>query len=440
MADIRINSLTTTASSTASDDFIAVDGATNGTRKLNAYSPTFGGNATVAGNTNTFGAGGTGGANSQLILEGGSAANGGGAILYRKNGTVKAYAGMESSILGGGSTSDNYIIYTSSGLALTVAGQQVQANATTASTTTSTGALVVGNGTSGGLGVGGQITAGGNIVSQGTAILIGNGTDNSATLYATGGPVKFFANATEAGRFATAGNLLIGTTTDSSNGKLQLTTHTTSAGGIGFGTDTSLYRGAGGNLCLNDTGTNAAFSLCNGGTKRADFYAQGSTSALIIGPVTAGWSTVLMSGAGTTALTITSAQQVQVNATTASTSTSSGALVVSGGAGVAGKVNAGSFTTTGHTTSAVENVNVSTTAVDIAIATSVGAIYFVSGYNASGGAQGTWLLMVRGTNITTVSSDNNTGLTVTFSMSSGKLQAATASGTLVTNAFAITRS
>ncbi len=49
MADIRINSLSTTASSTASDDFLAVDGTTNGTRKLNAYSPTFGGNLTVSG-------------------------------------------------------------------------------------------------------------------------------------------------------------------------------------------------------------------------------------------------------------------------------------------------------------------------------------------------------------------------------------------------------
>ena len=42
MADIRINALATTAASTASDDFIAVDGSANGTRKLNAYSPTFG--------------------------------------------------------------------------------------------------------------------------------------------------------------------------------------------------------------------------------------------------------------------------------------------------------------------------------------------------------------------------------------------------------------
>lgn len=49
MADIRINALATTAASTASDDFLAVDGSANGTRKLNAYSPTFGGNLTVSG-------------------------------------------------------------------------------------------------------------------------------------------------------------------------------------------------------------------------------------------------------------------------------------------------------------------------------------------------------------------------------------------------------
>lgn len=55
MADIRINSLPTTASASSSDDFLALDGATNGTRKLNAYSPTFGGNLTVSGTgTSTF--------------------------------------------------------------------------------------------------------------------------------------------------------------------------------------------------------------------------------------------------------------------------------------------------------------------------------------------------------------------------------------------------
>jgi hypothetical protein len=100
---------------------------------------------------------------------------------------------------------------------------------------------------------------------------------------------------------------------------------------------------------------------------------------------------------------------------------------------------AGAVTTKGSTLSAINNTNVSTTATDIAIATSVGGLYFVTGYNTSGGAQGTWLLMARGTNVTTISSDNNTGLTVTYSVSAGKLQAATASGTIALIATAITR-
>ena len=41
MADIRIKDLATTASVTASDDFMAVDGVTNGTRKLSAATPSF---------------------------------------------------------------------------------------------------------------------------------------------------------------------------------------------------------------------------------------------------------------------------------------------------------------------------------------------------------------------------------------------------------------
>ena len=41
MADIRIKDLATTATTTASDDFMAVDGSTNGTRKLSAATPAF---------------------------------------------------------------------------------------------------------------------------------------------------------------------------------------------------------------------------------------------------------------------------------------------------------------------------------------------------------------------------------------------------------------
>ena len=49
MADIRIKDLATTASTTASDDFMAVDGTTNGTRKLSAATPSFATSVTVPG-------------------------------------------------------------------------------------------------------------------------------------------------------------------------------------------------------------------------------------------------------------------------------------------------------------------------------------------------------------------------------------------------------
>lgn len=72
-------------------------------------------------------------------------------------------------------------------------------------------------------------------------------------------------------------SVLVGTTTDSNNGILQLATHTTSAGGIGFGTDCSIYRtGAGtmgltpfsyafvsGNTTLNSTVGNLALASWN---------------------------------------------------------------------------------------------------------------------------------------------------------------------------------
>ena len=49
MPNIRIKDIPSTASATSSTDFIGIDGSANGTRKLNAYSPTFGGNLTVSG-------------------------------------------------------------------------------------------------------------------------------------------------------------------------------------------------------------------------------------------------------------------------------------------------------------------------------------------------------------------------------------------------------
>ena len=211
MADIRIKDLTTTASSTASDDFIAVDGTTNGTRKLSAFSPTFGGNATVTGTltvngtnpssiprlslnspvseTYNFSAIGTI-QSADVSLEVTSTAATGlgiGLVVRRTNGgefarfingaVTTQLANMSCDAAGTYfSISSAVGMYLNSTKTMLTGGNVLiggttdipgtgglKVFGTTASTTTSTGALVVGNGTQGGLGVGGAIYAGGNI-------------------------------------------------------------------------------------------------------------------------------------------------------------------------------------------------------------------------------------------------------------------------------------
>lgn len=57
----------------------------------------------------------------------------------------------------------------------------------------------------------------------------------AALLFFTGG-------ASERARIDNSGNLLLGLTVSQGNGRLQLATHTTAIGGIGFGSDASLFR------------------------------------------------------------------------------------------------------------------------------------------------------------------------------------------------------
>jgi len=80
MADIRIKDLGTTASVTASDDFMAVDGTTNGTRKLSAATPSFATSVTVPGVSAP--------ASTDLTLAGGSS----GASLVLGQGTTAGSA------------------------------------------------------------------------------------------------------------------------------------------------------------------------------------------------------------------------------------------------------------------------------------------------------------------------------------------------------------
>jgi hypothetical protein len=85
------------------------------------------------------------------------------------------------------------------------------------------------------------------------------------------------------------------------------------------------------------------------------------------------------------------------------------------------------------------SINVSTTPVALSRVTGTSGLFFVMGYNASGGAQGWYLVASTGSGTPTVISSGGTpGLTLTFTMSGGQLNAQTASGTFVANAFSIT--
>jgi hypothetical protein len=151
-------------------------------------------------------------------------------------------------------------------------------SSTTASTTTSSGALVVGNGTSGGLGVGGAINAGGNIKSSVSASGASGGVllaENTAAA-ATGNQASvFFPTSTGASTY------------------WQLIGRQNSA-------------------TANDQTLRVVF----GGVAQHTYFNASD-------------------------LSVQSGITLKVLATTASTSTSSGALVVSGGVGVAGSIYAG---------------------------------------------------------------------------------------------------
>ena len=160
-------------------------------------------------------------------------------------------------------------------------------------------------------------------------------------------------------------NLLLGTGTDSSNGRLQLATHNTIAGGIGFGTDVSLIRAGAGTLqILSGSTTGAKLTL----------YAPDSTSANTLSwahPGSRIWDLGTVAGSVTTLkLTVTSPSlctfsidpNVSIAATTASTSTSTGALIVSGGVGVAGQGWFGNYVTVDTTSGAAYRVRKSNAA------------------------------------------------------------------------------
>jgi hypothetical protein len=102
------------------------------------------------------------------------------------------------------------------------------------------------------------------------------------------------------------GTLVVGSTSAASgSGKLELATHTTYAGGIGFGTDTSLYRVSAGNLAVDSiSGTNPVVLLRESSVNKA--YLATSSGTMYIGTHTA--NSIQLQTNTTTALTLDSSQ------------------------------------------------------------------------------------------------------------------------------------
>jgi hypothetical protein len=295
MADIRINSLPTTASASSSNDFLAIDGATNGTRKLSAYSPTFGGAVTINGN-GTYGA------------------------IQLPSGTTSIY--------GVAFGTDTNLWRTDSGN-LELGGSSV--------------ALI-------GLNVGG--TNKGYFYNNGTdTTLAGAGTLTFKSNGTTTGLTLDSSNATLAGNLTVSGTgtsnvggtLVVGSTSAASgSGKLELASHTTSAGGIGFGTDNQLFRYNGVQVALTNASGTSGSAIASNLQLRVENSGNGgiqinvpdaSTGGVYFGRAAdAYYSAVERSGTnlllrnnGTTALTLDSSQNATfAGSVTATTSSASG--------------------------------------------------------------------------------------------------------------------
>ena len=152
--------------------------------------------------------------------------------------------------------------------------------------------------------------------------LVIQGNNNPALTISTAGNTTVNGNLTVSGTgtSSVAGTLLVGKTSpDSGNGKLQLATHSDSTGGIGFGTDVSLWRTNANIVSLGGANAIGLYLRDTSGSQNlSEFYSD--TAQTYVGTKTA--LPLILRTNNTTALTLDSSQ----NATFAGTVRSTGAL------------------------------------------------------------------------------------------------------------------
>lgn len=301
MADIRINSLPTTATSTSFDDYVAVDGSGNGTRKLSVYSPTFGGNLTVSG---------TGGGTFTGPVTFGSPTNIGSAsaVWMGGNGSSGAFFNVPTG-------ANIQLGINNSGLvSVTSTATTLQNNLTVSGTGTSSFAGVLQfapdvwqrSGSTDRLyfsSAADRITylKGGPAAGTGTAVTIRNGADATVASFSGNGDTSVTGNLTVSGGTITGGN-------GTANAFLTANSGSANQGGIKFQQASSdvwslqTYT-AGGDIRLYNYSTGSALiveSATKNATLAGNLTVSGSANAL--GGTNTGNSEVLaLRGSGTTA-------------------------------------------------------------------------------------------------------------------------------------------
>ena len=296
MPNIRIKDIPTTASATSSTDFIGIDGSANGTRKLNAYSPTFGGNLTVSGTTVVGGGSALGSA--YLTVNSGDLAVANGKKLYLwSSGNAHApalYANGNNITFVPNSGSNAMVLDGSGNLTVSGTGTSSVAGSLGIGTTSPLANLHVANASSG-LGtfnVGGTTSALGIQMeySQGgfttSTIYANNSYNNNAAVLKIG--VGKTTNPNQLVMLG-SGNLLIGTTTDGGQ-KLQVSGSAKIAGPTTIGAANGLTY-----LDLTNSGDSTTLELEN------------NTSGHII--VGTGSKSLLLKTNSATALTLDSSQR-----------------------------------------------------------------------------------------------------------------------------------
>ena len=249
MADIRIKDLATTATTTASDDFMAVDGVTNGTRKLSAATPAFLTSVTTPSltspaATNLTLAGGAG--NSSIILTPAGTGNVG---IGTVSPTAKITIADVSKAVG---TRGNLYIYSTDSMAVDKGGE---------------------------ITLGGSYNGTDETIFGGLAARKENGTANDTASYMTFATNSAALGLREVVRIASTGNVSILSTTAGSSGAgaLVVAGGLSAAGASYFGGQVTGARPFMSTGAIQANMTSAGgFGFSGGGT---NFYSFGANSA-----------------------------------------------------------------------------------------------------------------------------------------------------------------